>query len=126
MPVFIFQSIHGLPAGSVCLSSKLAYTTIVLYSALRSLLSLHGSLRLLAFHSYTNVLGKWSTLCHPYIESATTLKIIVLAFSEPDSASTTVASSGLYVTGKNSLKPREALKMNKYVHGTFRSRGRTA
>ena len=49
-------------------------------------------------------------LCHPYIESATTLKITVQAFSEPDSASTTVASSTLYITGKNSSKRREALK----------------
>ena len=52
-------------------------------------------------------------LCHPYIESAITLKIIAHAFSEPDSASTTVVSSGRYVTGKNSSRPREALKMNK-------------
>ena len=51
---------------------------------------------------------------------------IVHAFSELDSASTTVASSGLYVTGKNSSRPREALKMNKDVQGTSRSRGRTA
>ena len=66
------------------------------------------------------------TLCARLYTLDKDRSIIVHAFSEPDSASTTVASSGLYVTGKNSSRPREALKMNKDVQGTSRSRGRTA